>query len=62
VTSESAAINSRRASGSIRPPDYVVVVSASDWVMEHSRRAGPTCGTPYTPAKTTAATPSSAWE
>jgi hypothetical protein len=62
VTSESAAINSRRASGSTRPPDYVVVVGASDWVKEHSRRPGPTCETPYTPANTTAATPSSAWK
>jgi hypothetical protein len=24
-----------RASGSSRPPDYVVVVAASDWVKEH---------------------------
>ena len=40
MTSESVAINSRRASGSTRPPDYVVVVSASDWVKEHFPAAG----------------------
>ena len=40
MTSESVAINSRRESGSARPPDYVVVVSASDWVKEHFPAAG----------------------
>jgi hypothetical protein len=40
VTSESAAINSRRASDSTRPPDHVVVVSASDWAEEHFPAAG----------------------
>ena len=40
MTSESVAINSRRASGSTRPPDYVVVVSASDWVKDHFPAAG----------------------
>ena len=29
----------RRASGS-RPPDYVAVISASDWVKEHFPAAG----------------------
>ena len=56
MTSESVAINSRRASGSTRSPDYVDVVSASDWVKEHFPAAGPTCGTPCTPAKTATAT------
>ena len=40
MTSESVAINSRRASGSTKPPDYVVVVSASDWVKEHFPAVG----------------------
>jgi hypothetical protein len=31
--------DSRSASGS-RPPEYVVVVSASDWVKEHFPAAG----------------------
>ena len=35
----------------------MVVVSASDWVKEHFPAAGPTCGTPCTPAKTATATP-----
>ena len=30
----------RRASGGGRPPKYVVVVSASDWVKEHFPAAG----------------------
>ena len=34
MTRESAAINSRRSSGSTRPPDYVDVVGASDWIKE----------------------------
>ena len=62
MTSESVAINSRRASGSTRPPDYVVVVSGSDWVKEHFPAAGPTRGTPCTPAKTATATPSPTWK
>ena len=40
MTSESVAINSRRESGSARPPDYVVVVSARDSVKEHFPAAG----------------------
>ena len=39
MTSESAAV-SRRASGSTRPPDHAVVVSASDWVKEHFPAVG----------------------
>jgi len=31
---------SRRASGSTKPPDYAVVVGASDWVKEHFPAAG----------------------
>jgi hypothetical protein len=27
--------DSRRSPGSRRPPDYVIVVAASDWVKEH---------------------------
>jgi hypothetical protein len=30
----------RRTSGSSRPPEYVVVVNASDWVKEHFPAAG----------------------
>ena len=30
----------RRAPGGRRPPEYVVVVSASDWVKEHFPAAG----------------------
>ena len=30
----------RRAPGGRRPPDYVVVVCASDWVKEHFPAAG----------------------
>ena len=30
----------RRAPGGRRPPEYVVVVSASDWVKEHFPTAG----------------------
>jgi hypothetical protein len=30
----------RRASGGRRPPEYVIVVSASDWVKEHFPTAG----------------------
>jgi hypothetical protein len=30
----------RRDSGGSRPPEYVVVVSASDWVKEHFPAAG----------------------
>ena len=32
--------DSRRSSGSRRPPDYAVVISASDWVKEHFPGAG----------------------
>ena len=32
--------DSRRVSGSRRPPDYAVVISASDWVKEHFPAAG----------------------
>ena len=37
MTRESVAINSRRAVRQHQTPDYVVVVSASDWVKEHFR-------------------------
>jgi hypothetical protein len=47
----------RSAPGGRRPPEYVVVVSASDWVKEHSPPPEPTSGTPCTPAKTVTATP-----
>ena len=30
----------RRAPGGSRPPDYVVVVNASEWVKEHFPAAG----------------------
>ena len=30
----------RRASGDSRPPEYVIVVNASDWVKEHFPAAG----------------------
>jgi hypothetical protein len=40
VTRESVAVSSRRASGSTRPPDYVDVVSASNWVKAHFPAAG----------------------
>jgi len=30
----------RRPPGDRRPPDYVIVVSASDWVREHFPAAG----------------------
>jgi hypothetical protein len=32
--------DSRRMSGSRRPPEYVVVLAASDWVKEHFPAAG----------------------
>ena len=32
--------NSRRTSGSRRPPEYAVVLAASDWVKEHFPAAG----------------------
>ena len=32
--------NSRSAPGSNRPPEYVVVVNASNWVKEHFPAAG----------------------
>jgi hypothetical protein len=32
--------DSRRTSGSRRPPDYAVVLAASDWVKEHFPAAG----------------------
>ena len=32
--------DSDRPSGSRRPPDYVIVVAASDWVKEHFPAAG----------------------
>ena len=32
--------DSRRASGSTRPPEYAVVLAASDWVKEHFPAAG----------------------
>ena len=32
--------DSRRSPGSRRPPDYAVVISASDWVKEHYPAAG----------------------
>ena len=32
--------DSRRASGSSRPPEYAVVISASDWIKEHFPAAG----------------------
>ena len=32
--------DSRRALDSRRPPEYVVVISASDWVKEHFPAAG----------------------
>jgi hypothetical protein len=46
-----------RALGSRRPPDYVVVVAASDWVNDRSRVPGPTSGTPCKPARTATANP-----
>jgi hypothetical protein len=48
--------------GDRRPPDYVIVVSASDWIKEHFPAAGADPGTPRTPAKTAAATPSPTWK
>jgi len=32
--------DSRRVPGSRRPPEYAVVISASDWVKEHYPAAG----------------------
>jgi hypothetical protein len=32
--------DSRRVSGSRRPPEYAVVLAASDWVKEHFPAAG----------------------
>ena len=32
--------DSRRMSGSRRPPEYAVVLAASDWVKEHFPAAG----------------------
>jgi hypothetical protein len=32
--------DSRNPSGDGRPPDYVIVVSASDWVKDHFPAAG----------------------
>ena len=32
--------DSRNPSGDRRPPDYVIVVSASDWVKDHFPAAG----------------------
>ena len=32
--------DSRRSPGSRRPPDYAVVISASNWVKEHFPAAG----------------------
>jgi hypothetical protein len=32
--------DSRRASGGSRPPEYAVVLAASDWVKEHFPAAG----------------------
>lgn len=40
MTRESVAISSRRASGSTRSPDYVDVVSASDWGKAHFPATG----------------------
>ena len=38
--------DSRRAPGSSRPPEYAVVISASDWVKEHFPAAGANLGRP----------------
>ena len=47
----------RRAPGGRGPSEYVVVVSASDWVKEHFPAAGANLWNPCTPAKTATATP-----
>ena len=39
-TKQSDHSDSRRTSAGTRPPDYVIVVAASDWVKEHFPAAG----------------------
>ena len=40
-----------RAPGT-RPPEYVIVIAASDWARSTTRTADSASGTPCTPAKT----------
>ena len=62
MTSESVAINSRRASGSTRPLTTWSSSVPATGSRSTSRPPGPTCGTPCTPAKTATATPSPTWK
>ena len=45
-----------------RPPDYVIVVSASDWLKDRFPKPRPSCPRPCRPARSATANPSPTWK
>jgi hypothetical protein len=62
VTRESVAISSRRPSGSTRSPDYMDVVSASDWVKAHFPAAAANLRDALRPGQDRHRDPSPTWK